>query len=116
MITPKQLHILRHSLGYDDEGLGTEYRNHFCTGAGSTDFDDCAALAAAGLMIDGGPQAVYGGSHYFIVSEAGKAEVASRKPAKPVLTKSQQRYRSWLYADSGMKFGDWLKFHSGGMA
>ncbi|MHB0986236.1 MAG: hypothetical protein ACYC05_11690 [Sulfuricella sp.] len=35
-----KLHILQHSLGLDKYGDGNQYRNHFVTGPGSTDFDD----------------------------------------------------------------------------
>jgi hypothetical protein len=45
-IGPRQRDILRHALGWPKC-----YRNHFCVGEGSDDFEDCEALAAAGLMI-----------------------------------------------------------------
>jgi hypothetical protein len=29
-LDPAHLHILRHSLGLDDEGRGNQYRNYYC--------------------------------------------------------------------------------------
>ena len=49
-MTPEQLHILQHSLGLDEYGRGTMYRNHFVTGEGSLDHPHCVALVEAGLM------------------------------------------------------------------
>ncbi|HJR14213.1 MAG TPA: hypothetical protein VJ833_09985 [Rhodanobacteraceae bacterium] len=69
----EQLHILRHSLGIGDNGKGSSYRNHFCTGPGSKDYDDCQALVAEGYMTRraGGP--LSGGDDIFVVTDAGKA-------------------------------------------
>ena len=44
--TPRQIEILRHALGWPKN-----YRNHFVTGKGSDDFEDCEALTKGGLMI-----------------------------------------------------------------
>ncbi len=72
-MTKQQLHILRHSLGLDDKGKGRRYRNHFVTGPGSTDWDDCNALVAEGLMRDHGQRPeMYGlGAHCFTVTDKG---------------------------------------------
>ena len=45
VVSQRQLEILRHAVGWPEN-----YRNHFCTGEGSDDFEDCEALVAAGIM------------------------------------------------------------------
>lgn len=47
-VSDKELHILQHSLGLTYGRK--EYRNHFCTGEGSTDFPHCESLVSKGLM------------------------------------------------------------------
>lgn len=106
-MTPKQLHILRHSLGIDDKGRGRAYRNHFATGPDSDDFADCSALAAAGLMKDHGQISMWGGMHGFTVTDAGKAVVQDHMPK---LTRGQRMYREFQDADCGMSFGEYLKW------
>lgn len=106
-ITPKQLHILRHSLGVDDNGRGGGYRNHFATSPESDDFADCSALAAVGLMKDHGPVLMWGGMHGFTVTDAGKAVVRENAPK---LTRGQRIYQEYLEADSDMSFGEYLKW------
>jgi len=44
-----------------------------------------------------------------VVTDAGKAVVRLHAPLKKRLTKSQERYRRFLDADSGLRFGEWLK-------
>lgn len=90
------LHILQHSLGVDKHGQGAQYRNHFVTGEGSTDYPDCEALVAAGLMTKQRGGRLTGGDDAFFVTEAGKAYVSEHSPPAPKLTASQQRYREWL--------------------
>ena len=105
------LHILQHSLGLDEHGQGKAYRNHYVTGPGCDSFDDCAALAAQGLMKDHGPQGeMTGGMHCFTVTEAGRAAVKEHSPAPPKLTRSQRMYREYLAADCGYPFGEYLKW------
>lgn len=105
---PELLHILRHSLGLDDKGRGCAYRNHFATGPDGDDFKLCQELVSLGYMKDRGTQCMWGGMHAFAVTEEGyKAEEQFRPVEK--LTRSQRRYRSWLKADCGMSFGEWLK-------
>lgn len=66
------VHILRHSLGLDSDGNGTPYRNHFCTGEGSVDFDQCRKLVEAGYMIERKGSFLSGGDSIFHVTEGGK--------------------------------------------
>lgn len=103
------LHILQHSLGIDQFGQGRQYRNHFCTGPESTDWDACNAMVGDGLMIRRDGSALTGSDYLFHVTDAGKAFVAENSPAPPKLTRSQDRYRRYLDADSSLKFGEWLK-------
>lgn len=72
-LTANQLAVLRHSLGLDPSGKGSIYRNHFVTGPGGQDHDDCEALVALGYMTrhDGSP--LSGGDPIFVVTLEGKA-------------------------------------------
>lgn len=108
-MNPKHLHILQHSLGCDQYGQGTQYRNHFVTGPGSEDFDDCRQMAAEGLLKDHGAQRMYAGDHLFTVSDKGKAVMLQESPQSPRLTRSKMRYRDFLRADRGLSFIEWLK-------
>jgi hypothetical protein len=107
MIDPAQLHILRHSLGIDDAGHGTQYRNYYCA---AVENDPCAALVVLGLM-SAGHFINEGASRcrYYHVTDEGKAVVAAHKPPEPVLTRSQKRYRDWLKADLDITFGEYLR-------
>jgi hypothetical protein len=63
--------ILRHALGL---GRGDrEYRNHFVTGPGSTDYPHCESLVAAGLMTRREGSPLSGGDPIYSVTEAGRA-------------------------------------------
>jgi len=105
------LDILQHSLGVDQHGQGRQYRNYFCTGPGSTDYDQCVALVGEGLMtMRKHPLgAAADDMDLFHVTEAGKAYVAEHSPPPPKLSRAQQRYRQYLDADTCMSFGEWLK-------
>jgi hypothetical protein len=107
----KQLQILQHSMGLDQYGQGTRYRNHFCTGPESSDFADCQALTERGLMIDHGPRKMFGGAHLFSVTPEGDDYIAQHSPKPPKLTRGQQRYRDYLkVADCFESFGSYLKY------
>lgn len=80
----EQKDILRHALGL---GRGSrEYRNHFVTGKGSTDYPHCEALVAAGLMARFPPSALTGGDDCFTVTAAGRLVARGKTPeeADPV--------------------------------
>jgi len=106
------LHILQHSIGADQHGriVRGGGRNHFVTGEGSDDYPHCMALVAAGLMTRRAGSAISGGDDIFHVTEAGRAYVAEHSPKPPKLTRSRQRYEAFLDADSGLTFGEWLKY------
>jgi hypothetical protein len=112
------LHILQHALGRDQYGKGSDYRNHFCAGEGSADFDLCRDAVSRGLMVEHPPSEISGGDHIFTVTDAGKAYIAAHSPPKPRLSRGQERYRRYLgsaSADSGATFGEWLKMKAGAL-
>ena len=104
-----KLHILQHSLGLDQYGQGKSYRNYFITGPNSTDYKHCLELVAMGLMRQTVGNSITGGDDVFRVTDAGRQFVASNSPTPPKLTSGQKRYQEFLDADSGLKFGEWLK-------
>lgn len=75
--TPAQVGILRHALGLKDNGSGRAYRNHFVTGPGSADFDDCEALVASGAMSKRSGSMLTGGDLVYHVTDAGIAIAAA---------------------------------------
>lgn len=116
-VNGKQLSVLRHSLGYDDAGEDRfaqarsmdERRNRFVTGPGSDDYETCRELVAKGLMTDLGAFRMIGGDHVFHVTGSGIEVVLMNKPAPIKLSRGRKRYLEFLRADTGMRFGDWLK-------
>ncbi len=108
-LEPEKIHILQHSLGVDKYGQGTKYRNHFCTGPGSADYEICRALEADGLMRSRHGLSLSGGDYIFHVTKDGEDAVDAFSIQPPLLTRSQKRYRAWLDADCNMSFGEWLK-------
>ena len=70
-MTDEQREIMRHALGLN-RGRG-DYRNHFVTGLGSTDYADCEALVAAGMMSKRAGNALSGGDDIYRVTDAGRA-------------------------------------------
>ena len=106
-----KLKILQHSLGLNQYGEGRQYRNHFVTGPGSADYDDCLALVADGLMVERAGSEISGGYPVFCVTQKGVDFVKSHSPARPPekkLSRSQKRYRAWLASDCGLPFAEWL--------
>ena len=78
----EQLDILRHSLGLGRSDR--EYRNHFVTGPGSTDYPHCEALVTAGLMKRREGNPLSGGDPIYSVTEAGRAALATpQEPSRP---------------------------------
>lgn len=77
----EQIEIMRHALGL---GRGTrEYRNHFVTGPGTTDYPHCEALVSAGLMRRHAGHVLTGGDPMFTVTEEGKAIARSKTSKEP---------------------------------
>lgn len=106
------LQILQHALGLDDYGLGAAYRNRFVTTPSTVDWPLCQNHVEAGRMARRGPHELFGGeeSYCFVVTEAGRQYVKEHSPDPPRLSRSQRRYRAYLAADSGMPFGEWLRY------
>lgn len=106
-ISKEQLHILRHSLGLDDSGVGNQYRNYYVSG------DDrlplCESLVSINLMERRAPGELTGGCASFFVTQAGKDLVNSIGTQIKKLSRGQHRYRAFLRSDMGMSFGEFLK-------
>lgn len=111
-MTAKQLQILQHALGADQYGRGKDvghgefYRNHFC--AGGDDEQVCRELVEMGYMETF--ERPYLPYYNCTVTEAGIAAMREASPKPPKLTRSQQRYRRFLDADSGLSFREWLAY------
>lgn len=106
----QHLHILQHALGLDQYGQGNMYRNHFVTGEGSKDYDQCMTLTSQGLMIRHEGSEISGDMDIFVVTDNGKTAVKERSPKPPKMSKAKQRYRQFLKDDSiDIDFGEWLK-------
>jgi len=103
----RKLDILQHSLGLDQYGRGTGYRNHFCSG-GEDEFI-CRELVAEGLMHECPVCDIVPGYNCY-VTEAGKKAIREHSPAPPKLTRSQKRYQRFLDADCGLSFKEWLQY------
>lgn len=81
-VNTEQHNILRHALGLSSVGLKSsdrEFRNHFVTGPGSTDYPHCEGLVALGLMTKRPGYALSGGDPIYAVTDAGKM-AARREP------------------------------------
>lgn len=104
-MTTQQLHLLQHALGLDEYGRGRAYRRHYVG-----DEHECRPLVELGHMVEHRATELTGGSPLFIVTEAGERATRKGSPAPPKLSRSEQRYRRFLRADSGMSFGEWLKY------
>ena len=79
----EQHNILRHALGLSSVGMKSsdrEYRNHFVTGPGSTDYPHCEALVAAGLMTKRPGHPLSGGDPIYAVTDEGKTVARSKPP------------------------------------
>ena len=116
-ISVEKLNILRHSIGYDDNGGDRfpnarsmdERRNHFVTHPDARDWNLCKELVAMGYMAEHGPRKIIGGDYLFTVTDEGREVVLLHKPVRQKLTASQRRYQDFLDADSGLTFKEWLK-------
>ena len=73
----KQRHILKHALGISQGG--TSYRNHFATGPGSKDYDDCMALVNVGYMVRKDGYCLGDGYDLFIVTSEGHKRIKEEK-------------------------------------
>ena len=100
-MTTAKLHILQHALGVGDFCDKESYRNHFITGPGSSDYENCISLVADGFMSRRTGSSISGYDDIFHVTQAGIGYVATASPKRPKLSKSKQRYKRYLeYGDS----------------
>lgn len=111
-MNPRHLEILQHALGLDKYGQGSFYRNHFVTGPGSDDFEDCRTLTDAGLMESWKVGVAQPEDRVFCVTPLGKEYIAKHSPNPPKLTRSQLRYRRYLNSDTSMTFKEFIKLDS----
>lgn len=106
------LHILQHSLGVGDYGDKPSHRNHFVTGAGSDDFDNCMKLVCLGLMQTRTMnKELTGGDDCFVVTTKGVDYVALNSPTRPPqpkLTRSKQRYQDYRRSEYNGSFAEYL--------
>lgn len=106
-LTAKQLEILQHALGIDKYGQVPVNRNHFC--AGESDEATCRSLVEMGYMYVFRPNESPYPYYNCSVTKSGVEAVQRESTTPPKLTRSQQRYREFLHADTGRGFGEWLK-------
>jgi hypothetical protein len=75
-MTETQRQLARHALGFPNK-TNTSYRNHFCTGPGSTDYPEWEAMVVAGEAVKRtGPH--WGGDDMFYLTLKGG--LAARDP------------------------------------
>jgi hypothetical protein len=102
-IKDEKLQIMQHSLGLDQYGRGTQFRNHFVTGDGSSDWPLCNELVEQGLMTVRRNHHLSGSSDCFWVTDAGKKYVLEKSPKPPKESKSRARYQRFLEYGYGFR-------------
>jgi len=110
-LVPEHLEILRHTIGDGKDCPRRPSRNHFVTGPGNRDHAWCQDLVSAGLMRMRPGNELSGGGDIFSVTVQGVdyLNLVQVPESLPKLTRSQQRYATYLRADGGMSFGEWLR-------
>ena len=93
-----QMQILQHSLGLNEYGQGSQYRNHFV--AGGKDIELCLALISEGFMVQRADNGLCGDSPWFSVTLKGIDHVALNSESPPKKTRRRMRYLRFL------EFGD----------
>ena len=99
------LHILQHSLGLDEFGQGSQYRNHYC--AGGDDVVLCRDLAGLGYMKERPATVISGDCPWFSVTPSGIDAVALFSPPPPPQKKRKQ-WHEYLDCDYADSFGEFL--------
>lgn len=69
--------IIFHALGLKGDGSGKPYRNHFVTGPGTKDYDDCVALVECGAMTMRPGNTATGGDPMFVVTPSGQYQAVA---------------------------------------
>jgi hypothetical protein len=93
-LTPKQIHILQHSLGIS-KPHDKPYRNFYAVYSDSDGIRDLELLVEKGLMINSGSSPVNSDMVYYQVSDAGR-KVAFDQLPKDTRTRAQKRYEKYL--------------------
>ena len=106
-ITDRQLYMMRHALGFDCQGNGRRYRNHF-SGPQGEDEKAWMELVDSGWATHRNMGEISGEMDTFWLTQPGIDYVLSRKPQPKKLTRSQKRYQDFLHADCGVSFREWL--------
>ena len=99
MIDQQKLHIIQHSLGLDQFGQGTFYRNHFVSDLGCDNYQILLSLVDDGLMTENkhlSGSDLTGGGSCFYVTEKGRLWVIENSPNPPKISKAKERYRRFL--------------------
>lgn len=100
---PRLLEILQHTLGCDQYGRGTFYRNHFV--AGGRDVESCDELVQLGFMAKhprrgGAGDELTGWMPCYFVTDAGKDEMIRQSPKAP-RPKRSLSFEAWQnYCDA----------------
>ena len=107
-----RLQILQHTLGLDQFGRGTKYRNHFVSGEGHHDQAAIMEMVREGLMAEHrvSGSALAGGSFCYYVTAAGEAFIAENSPKPPKLTQSQLRGERREFGECFESFRDFLRW------
>jgi hypothetical protein len=89
-MTDKQRQLARHALGFPNK-KNTSYRNHFCTGEGSTDYPEWLEMVANGEAVRRtGPY--WGGDDMFYLTLKGG--LAARDPKEHLSPEETVRMRA----------------------
>jgi hypothetical protein len=78
-VNNRQAHIIKHALGLTRGEA--EYRNHFVTGPGSSDYSDCMTLVDSGMMLRRPGSELTGGDYLFVVTDKGRSMLAAHEQA-----------------------------------
>lgn len=109
----QKLQILQHSMGLDQFGRGTKYRNRFVSGPGHHDQSSIDEMVRDGLMAvtNVSPGLLGEGGACYHVTRAGEAFIDANSPKPTKKTKSQERGARWReYGDRFDSFRDFLRW------
>lgn len=96
---------LLHMLGLNRDNK-VPWRNHFA--GTSPEIEELVRSGFAKKIHDGSE--ITGFEPVYVATEEGKRHaIIVRDREYPKLSRSKQRYLDYLNADSGMKFGEWLR-------
>lgn len=115
MALERQLAILQHSLGLNEFGEGSFFRNHFVVGPYGSDRENIKCLVNQSFMEKSPVLGALIGedSECFHVTALGIDFVKKKSPTRARKTKSQQRGARWReYGDCFDSFRDFLKWDS----